>query len=189
MIRFAKKEDASDVIDLVMIVLKDMELEIFNKLPETKVKQLLVTGFTEKPNQRYGYKNALVKEIDGNVAGIAFGYPDHKEPTIDKDFYEILEANDLPAEEYRFFTEIEAFENEWYLDTLVTSPNYRGQGVAKELLDSLSKLAEQDNMTTIGLNVDKVNENAKRIYLNNGFKKVGETTISGHEYEHLQKTI
>ena len=188
MIRFAKKEDASEAIDLVMIVLKDMELDIFNKLSEEEVKELLVTAYNEKPNQRYGYNNALVKEIDGKVAGVAFGYPYHREPTIDDEFFEVLENNGL-SKDYRFFTEIEAFENEWYLDTLVTSPEFRGQGVAKELLDSLPKLAKQDNMPAIGLNCDKVNDKAKRIYLNNGFEQVGETMISGHEYEHLQKRI
>lgn len=189
MIRFAEKKDASQAIDLVMIVLKDMELDIFDKLSEDEVKNLLVTGFIEKPTHRYGYENALVKEIDGEVAGVAFGYPHHLEKNIDEGFFEILEQNNLPIEKYRLFTEEEAFDNEWYLDTLVTSPNHRGKGVAKELLNSLSELATQSNLSIIGLNCDLVNDNAKRIYLNNGFEKSGEIDIAGHRYEHLQKHI
>ncbi|MGX6969814.1 GNAT family N-acetyltransferase [Vagococcus bubulae] len=188
MIRFAQKEDASQAIDLVMIVLKDMELDIFEKLSDKEVKELLVSAYIDKPTHRYGYKNAIVKEIDGKIAGVAFGYPHHHEKTIDDGFYDILEQNNLPKD-YRLFTEEEAFDDEWYLDTLVTSPKFRGQGVAKELLNSLPDLAKQTGLTTIGLNVDKINDNAKRIYLNNGFEKVGETNIAGHEYEHLQKNI
>lgn len=188
MIRFAKKEDATQAINLVMIVLKDMELDIFNKLSEEEVKDLLIKAYKEKPTHRYGYKNAMVKEIDGNIAGIAFGYPHHHEKTIDDGFHDILEQHNL-SKEYRLFTEEEAFDDEWYLDTIVTSPDYRGQGVAKELLNALPEIVKETNLSTIGLNVDKINDNANRIYLNNGFQKVGETTIAGHEYDHLQKTI
>lgn len=188
MIRLAKHQDASAAMDLVMIVLKDMELAIFDKLPENKVKELLVTAFSEKPDYRYGVNNAIVKEINGEVAGIAFGYPDHFEETIDDDFIQHLLEHDL-SEDHKLFDDLETFKDEWYLDTLVTSPNFRGQGVARELLDALSPIAKEKNCASIGLNVDQINDNARRIYLNNGFEKVGEIDISNHRYDHLQKNV
>lgn len=188
MIRLAQPKDASEAMDLVMIVLRDMELEVFNKISEEQVKELLVTAFVDKPNYRYGFKNALVKEIDNQVAGVAFGYPDYIETSIDDDFIQLLLENGL-TEEHKFFHELETFKNEWYLDTLVTSPNFRGQGVARELLDSLSTIAKEKECPAIGLNVDKVNESARRIYLNNGFSKVGEIDIANHRYDHLQKNV
>ena len=190
MIRLAEPKDASEAIDLVMIVLKDMELEVFNKLPEEKITELLITKKKEKSTYRYGFKNALIKEVDNKIADVVFGYPDHFEATIDNEFIDLLIENNL-SEDYQFFNkeEVETFKNEWYLDTLVTSPQFRGKGIARELLDALPTIAKEKNCPTIGLNVDKVNSNARRIYLNNGFEKTGELDISNHRYDHLQKSV
>ncbi|MGX7024114.1 GNAT family N-acetyltransferase [Vagococcus hydrophili] len=188
MIRSAEPKDAAQAMDLVMIVLRDMELEVFNKLSEEKVKELLVKAFVKEPDYRYGFNNAIVKEINGQVAGVAFGYPDHLEKGIDDAFINLLQENDL-SEEYKLFHDEETFKDEWYLDTLVTSPDFRGKGVARELLDSLPDLAKKHNRTKLGLNVDKVNDSARRIYLNNGFEKVGQIDISNHDYDHLQKHV
>lgn len=188
MIRFAKPDDAKQAVDLILIVLRDMELAIFDKLSENKIKELLELAFVKEPDYRYGYNNAIVKELDGKVAGIAFGYPDHWEDSIDDPFINILLQNDL-TEEYRLFSDPEVFKNEWYLDTIVTSPDFRGQGIAPELLNSLTKLALKHDRTKIGLNVDKINEHARHIYIKNGFEKVGEIDIANHDYDHLQKKV
>ncbi|MFW3586974.1 hypothetical protein ACODGR_00505 [Vagococcus fluvialis] len=42
MIRLADPKDANQAMDLVMIVLEDMELNVFNQLPKTKIKELLI---------------------------------------------------------------------------------------------------------------------------------------------------
>ncbi|HCM89300.1 MULTISPECIES: GNAT family N-acetyltransferase [Vagococcus] len=188
MIRSAEPKDANEAMDLVMIVLRDMELDVFNKLAEDDVKKLLIKAFIKEPNYRYGFNNAIVKEIDGHVAGVAFGYPDHLEKNIDDAFINLLLNHNL-SEEYKLFHDEETFKDEWYLDTLVTSPDFRGKGVARELLDSLPYLAKKHNRNKLGLNVDTINESARRIYLNNGFEKVGQIEISNHDYDHLQKLV
>lgn len=96
MIRLADPKDANQAMDLVMIVLEDMELNVFNQLPKTKIKELLIQGFIEKPTYRYGFQNAIIKEINNEVVGVAFGYPDSLEETIDQDFIDLLAENDLP---------------------------------------------------------------------------------------------
>lgn len=190
MIRLATPNDASQAMDLVLIVLKDMELSIFNQLPEETIKNLLVKGFIEKPNYRYGFNNAIVKEIENEIVGVAFGYPGYAEKEIDNDFLELLIENNL-SKDYLFFDaeEIESLENEWYLDTLVTSPLFRGQGVAKELLNSLPEIAKKHQCSLLGLNVDKINHLAKKLYLDFGYEEVGELSISNHLYDHLQKSV
>ncbi len=188
MIRPARPEDALEAANLIMIVLKDMDLDIFNRLPEEQVRDLLVQSYMKDEVYRYGFRNALVKEINGSVAGIVFGYPDHLENDIDNAFITVLSENNL-SEEFKLFTEPEVFQNEWYIDTLVTSPDFRGQGVASELLIAIADLAKQCDKQVLGLNVDKVNEHAKQIYLRSGFENVGELTIANHTYEHLQKKL
>ncbi|AQP53155.1 hypothetical protein CBF34_02410 [Vagococcus penaei] len=188
MIRQAQPKDVTDVINLVMIILKDMELAVFDKLSDEEVLNLLEEAYTKYPTYRYGYQTMIVKEIDGQVAGIAVGYPDKREKTIDADFITLLNEHGL-SDDYRFFTEIEAFPNEWYLDTLVTSPDFRRQGVANSLLDALPEIARQQGCDKIGLNCDQINQQAQQVYLKKGFKKMGETTLSNHRYDHLQWLI
>ncbi|MGY3765949.1 GNAT family N-acetyltransferase [Vagococcus vulneris] len=188
MIRNAEKKDAKEVIPLIMIVLRDMELNIFQKLSEEEIISLLEIAYVEFPNYRYGYNRAIVKEIDSQIAGIAFGYPDEIEDTIDDDFIQLLISQGL-SEDYRFFNEKECFADEWYLDTLVTSPHFRKQGVAAELLSALPKVAVNSGRKIIGLNCDTVNDKAKSVYLKQGFKKVGEMILADHHYNHLQLNI
>lgn len=188
MIRSATPHDATEVVDLILIVLRDMELDIFNTLTEERVTELLVTAYNEYPLYRYGYKRVTIKEIDGKVAGIAFGYPSHLEKNIDNDFITLLIKQGL-TKDHAFFNDSETKENEWYLDTLVTSPDFRGQGVATELLNSLDERAKMDGESIIALNVDQINDRARAIYLNNGFKKTSEMMIANHNYDHLQRKI
>ncbi|TPO52334.1 hypothetical protein FJV53_24115 [Salmonella enterica subsp. enterica serovar Typhimurium] len=64
MIRLADPKDANQAMDLVMIVLEDMELNVFNQLPKTKIKELLIQGFIEKPTYRYGHYGRAFRVYD-----------------------------------------------------------------------------------------------------------------------------
>ncbi|MGX7014798.1 GNAT family N-acetyltransferase [Vagococcus silagei] len=188
MIRAARPEDAVKAMELVMIVLKDMELEVFNKLTEAQLLKLLAEAFQDLPDYRYGFNNAIVKEINNDIAGVAFGYTDEMEKTIDTPYHQFLQQKDFSTE-YHLFDELETYQDEWYLDTIVASPNFRRQGVATELLGALPLKAKERKRNVIGLNVDQINLSAQKVYLNNGFEKVGEMMIAGHKYDHLQKNI
>ena len=59
----------------------------------------------------------------------------------------------------------------------------------RDRLEALPMLAEKANRTIIGLSVDQQNPQAKKLYERHGFEVVEETEISGHQYEHMQKTI
>jgi len=41
----------------------------------------------------------------------------------------------------------------------------------------------------IGLNVDETNPGARRLYSRLGYQTVGTRQLSGHRYEHMQKTL
>jgi ribosomal protein S18 acetylase RimI-like enzyme len=185
MIRFAQKEDRFAMAKLVLVILKDMELPFVHEIGEEKTLEILAEAMLE-PEYRYGYTRGLVNEIDGEVAGVAFGYPDKDEPTIDAPLTKILEAAGLDKE-LKLFVDPETFPNEWYLDTICVDAKFRGQGIGSALLEALPKIAQRDGYTTIGLSVDKANPQAKRLYERQGFKVIAEREISGHLYDHMQK--
>ncbi|ALS03036.1 GNAT family acetyltransferase [Enterococcus silesiacus] len=187
MIRFATKEDGEAIAPLILVILKDMELPLLKIIPEETILAVLAEAVAD-PVYRYGYQRGLVYEQDGQVAGIAFGYPNEDEPLIDEPLKKILRKYNLD-EEIRIFVDPETLPNEWYLDTISVDEKYRGLGIGSKLLDALPKMAKKDGKEIIGLSVDKANPNAKKLYSRKGFKDVAEMMISGHLYDHMQKKI
>ncbi|GMA55048.1 hypothetical protein GCM10025857_64050 [Alicyclobacillus contaminans] len=83
MIRFATSKDAPKIAELVLVILKDMELPILEKADDQLILKVLEEAMKD-PDYRYGYHRGLVNEVDGEVAGIAFGYFASEEETIDE---------------------------------------------------------------------------------------------------------
>lgn len=186
MIRPAKIADARAIAHLVLVVLKDMEVAFLEKMGEEKTIDIL-TQAVALPTYRYGYLRGLVKEIDGEVAGVAFGYLAKEEAFVDQPLAELLTALDLPN--HPIFIDPETYPEEWYLDTIVVADQFRGQGVGQALLQACDQAAQQAGAQKIGLCVDFANPNAQRLYERQGYQKVGRQVLSGHDYYHMQKEL
>lgn len=186
MIREARKEDAEQIVELFKIILTDMELPIMEKVAWEKLKPALVEA-AQQDNYRQSYKNALVKEIDGQIAGFCFGYKGGLSDTVYAPLDTILDAHDLPH--FETFMDNETFPGEWYIDSIVTHPDFRGQGIGKELMEGAYERARSVGMPVVGLNVDHDNPRAKALYEAQGFVKTGEITLAEHQYDHMQKKI
>ncbi|MDF0480745.1 GNAT family N-acetyltransferase [Vagococcus sp. PNs007] len=187
MLRSAKISDAEQVVPLIMIILKDMELPFLLKYGEEKVMTVLKKGFSTE-TYRYSYKRALVVEEEGEILGVAFGYNESEEATIDDPLFPILKEEGIEEAE-KMFTDKEAFENEWYLDSIAVRSDQRGRGVGALLLNALPEFARSQGADKLGLSVDDANPRAKKLYMREGFEEVGRKTISGHLYDHMQKNI
>ena len=186
MIRAAKVEDAQAIAELVLVVLKDMEVDFLKEFGEEKTIEV-IKKTVKSPTYRYGYSRGIVKEINGEVAGIAFGYLAEEESIIDQPLTQTLEEMGLP--ETSIFVDLETYPNEWYLDTIVVSEKFRGCGVGTELLAAVNQAAEKAGADKIGLCVDLANPKAQQLYQRQGYKIVGEQVLSGHDYYHMQRSI
>ncbi|GMA08438.1 N-acetyltransferase [Tetragenococcus halophilus subsp. flandriensis] len=186
MIRFAKKEDQPKIAELILVILKDMELPFLNKVDEQTTLKILEEAMQD-PDYRYGTQHGLVNEVDGEVAGIAFGYFASEEETIDRSMEKVLAKYNVADQS--LFSEKESFAGEWYLDTLCVDAVFRGQGIAIELLEATEDFAKKEGAKVLGLCVDHANKKAQSLYEDNGFKIVGEQTLSNHPYHHMQKEI
>ncbi len=187
MIRSAEPKDCDEYLSLLFIILKDMELSLIQDLGEKKVFELMKQA-SARPAYRYHPSRGIVCEIAGEIAGIAFGYTHEEEAIIDIPLQQLLEKKGLSADK-KLFYEQESLAHEWYLDSLVVSPKYRGKGIASNLLDALPARAKEANKTIIGLNVDQANPKAKKLYQKKGFQTVSQRTLSGHLYDHMQKEM
>lgn len=162
-----------------------MELPILEVETEEAITNALIEA-TQTEDYRYSYRHLHVYEKDGDIAGVLAGYPGKIEPKIDRAWNEIAKKHGIRYEE-PIFADKETFPGEWYLDSIVTNEKYRGHGVGTALLAKLTEIAAEDGEKVVGLNCDKGNPHAKRLYERLGFHVTGEIILSGHEYEHMQK--
>lgn len=187
MIRFAEKQDGPAVAELILVILKDMELPFLEEFGEAAAKEAITAAYDD-PTYRFGFQRGLVAEVDGKIAGAAFGYPAKDEPIIDRPLKNYLASKGLSAD-IDMFIDPEAFPNEWYLDSIAVDAAFRGQGIGSQLLEAVDLLAIRDGEEVVGLSVDQLNPGAKKLYLREGFAVVGQHTISGHLYDHMQRKI
>lgn len=184
-IRKAQVQDIPEIIDLLWIIFTDMELPILKEVPSSIIR-LWIEKAMSTPGYRYNLERILVADVKAQVAGIAVFYPAVDENGIDDAFNKIAVEN---GKNYQLFFESEAFEDEWYLESLVVNPNYRGQGVATNLIKALITKLQSEDVELLGLNVDINNPKAKSLYTKIGFEKVGMCVLANHSYEHLQYKI
>lgn len=185
MLRKAKITDIEQLVEWVWIILEDMELTLLKEINTDKLKQLMKEAM-EDENYRYSYHRAHICIREGKRAGVCFGYKGELEPIVDEAFNDKLKAQGIEA---LLFQDSETVPGEWYLDSLVTDVNFRGQGVASELLKALPAIAKSENEKIIGLNCDQLNQKAQQLYLKIGFEKVWECTLGQHLYDHMQWKI
>lgn len=181
-IRLAKKEDMNQLLPLVMIILKDMELPLLQKKSEDEIEQLLLEA-SQDDTYRYSFTRALVIENEGIIEGVAFSYDSQDEAIIDDAW------NRLSTIQEPLFVDKETLGNEWYLDSLAVRSSSRGQGYGTQLISAVCQLAKQNGAQCVGLNVDIHNPKAASLYHRLGFEKMGEVNLSSHRYDHLQKEI
>lgn len=186
MIRRAQSQDIEAIIDLVMIVLHDMELDLFQKLSDEEIKEMMILA-AAYPNYRYHPSRCFVYEDNGDIVGVAVGYRGDEEDILDDAFNNILIDKGYPQEWRLLGVDSEAYDDEWYLDTIAIDEHYRGQGIGKSLLKVMIEEAIVHQGLPIGLNVDLNNDKAKKLYEKIGFKPVGICRIGSHTYDHMQK--
>lgn len=182
-IRAAVKNDAAQIVPLFKIILAEMELPSLKVIPTKKLDQVIQYSFSDS-NYLKDAAQTIVAEDQGKIAGFAWGYPNEKENLINQILVNNFPKVGLPADT-ELFEDDEAFDNEWYLDSIAVSPNYQGQGIGTALLKKLPSLAKNHEKKQIGLNVDWANPQAEKLYRRLGFKKVGTTKLSQHSYNHL----
>lgn len=132
---------------------------------------------------QYSYRNSLVAEVDGAVAGAIVGYDGARLEELRAPIYPLLKEHlgEVPH------IEDETEAGEYYLDSLGVLPAYRGLSVGTALLNAATERAFAEGHTRVGLIVDFDNPNAERLYSSLGFQRVGEKRFLGHRMWHLQR--
>jgi ribosomal protein S18 acetylase RimI-like enzyme len=112
----------------------------------------------------FSFRNAIVAEVDGEVAAALIGYELAPNPeAIDYDttppaFIPLLELENLVPET-------------WYINVLAAFPRWRGMGIGTQLLDVAEGIARRKAFTGLSLIVSDANHGARRLYEKNGYRE------------------
>ena len=186
MIRKVEKEEIPDLYPYVHEIFSDMEIPALDELSEELLEDIVVDAM-HRPRYRYGYENAWICERNGQIAGVFFGYASEWETLIDGPLQASMLKHDVPMDV--IIQENESIPGEWYLDTLVTDPKFRQQGVGREMLTAAAKIAAEAGHKVIALNCEIDNLPAYNLYKKMGYKEKTQLVLSGHVYWHMIKEL
>ena len=108
------------------------------------------------------FKNWRVAESQSKFVGAFFGFSvDDPYPDIDLDAVPHC---------FRPCVELERVASGcWLLQAIAILPEYRGKGLARQLLDRAGSVAKESGTNRIALQVEEVNEVAFKTYQSNGY--------------------
>lgn len=180
-IRPAQKSDAIAVAPLMVQAMEEMALE-FVQSADLKEAYALFSHFFEMENNQYSYENTLVMEEEGEVLGSITAYDGARLNALRSPFLAYLKEK----YGYEKQPEDETLAGEFYLDTISVSPHHQGKGIGKQLILGMIERAKALGYAKVGLLVDVLNPDAKRLYLKLGFEPVQTIELMGGQYERLQ---
>ncbi|MFF2875501.1 GNAT family N-acetyltransferase [Gottfriedia sp. NPDC057991] len=181
MIRIAKKEDAKQIVPLIVQAIEDI---VFMLTGTTSYEQAtpILEYYVQSEQNRLSYHNCLVKEIEGKIVGVIIAYHSLELSVLDREMLEIISRN-LNIQHVK--VDKEADDEDFYIDTLSVHPDYQGKGIGTELLEGLLSFAKNKGIARVSLNVDQDKPTARRLYEKVGFKYEKVRFIMNHSYDYL----
>ena len=180
MIRQAHPSDNKRIAELCFMIWEDMELDIVNEISKERLMNILELSVVNVEYRSY-YKNVWVYEVDGKVAGCVIAYDGKHELDYEENWLKLPLDEDIR----KYGTPLpvkEAADDEMYIETVATFPEYRGQGIATQLMTYLLEMYSEKKWS---LNCDYDNEKALGLYEKLGFKTVSDIDLYGHLYRHM----
>ncbi len=138
-----------------------------------------------RDDSQYSYRNALVAEVDGVLAGAVVGYDGANLHVLREPLLELVELRMGKVLEI----EDETSAGEFYVDSIAVLPEYRGRGVGRALLADLCRRVFAKGFDKVGLLVDVTCPKAEDLYASLGFRRVNPTTFLGLDMWHMQKKM
>lgn len=185
-IRQASREDAPFIAETVMTAIGDtICCNMAGGADKVHLVRELFTSLAAADVSQYSYRNTLIAESpEGDAAGAVVSYDGARLLELREPFIE--GANRLLGWNIRRedFTP-ETSDDEFYLDSLMVSPQFRRRGLAATLISEAAKKAREAGKP-LGLLVDHDNPGARRLYVASGFRSVGTRPFAGVDMEHMQ---
>lgn len=177
-IRQATVQDASNIAPLIYDAIGD----IANRLTNEPTVDRAIDGIRtliEQTNNRHTYLNTYVAEENDQLLGVIV-------------LYDGATGNQLDAQHARAYNikiDVEAHDDEYYIDTVCVHPSARGQGIGTKLLQFAEAEGRAKGYSKLSLNVELEKLKAKKLYERMGFVVTEPWTIIGEPFHHMVKEI
>jgi len=113
----------------------------------------------------FSYRNSVVAEVDGDIAGALVGYPVAAEP-------EAIDTASTPPMWIPLLELENIAAGSWYVNTVAIFPKIRGLGVGSKLMEWADEHAHQLGLHGVSLIVSDANQDARRFYERLGYRQV-----------------
>ena len=183
-IRQATSED-SGVIAKVVLLAIGVDIEHL-ELHTSPFNSELIKALAEREDSQYSYKNCYVCEVDGVVAGAICSYDGARLYVLRQALFEELQRRGTALSK-RITDECES--GELYIDSLAVFKEYRGRGIAKQLIAKVEEKSLELKIPVLGLLVDDENPNAVKLYESLGFCPINIREFMGIPMTHMQKRL
>lgn len=184
LIRNARKEDAQAAIPLIIEAIGDISMQMTGETEEEEIIKGFIQLFTRTDN-RHSFMNTYIAEIAGKVAGVLVFYSAEQAVILDANLEKYL--SDKKGTSVKI--DPETAPGEWYIDTVVVDPTYRGHGIGTKLITYAEQLVNNSGGEKLSLNVETKKEAAIRLYNRLGYATVCPWTIIGEPFHHMVKMI
>ena len=180
-VRKATLNDSEIIATYLSLPMKDILYKFIGEEDPEKAREFML-HFVARENNQYSYQNCWVVEDNMKVVAAINLYngallSELRQPVIE---YLSSKFNN------HFNPEDETQAGEYYIDSLGVNPNQQGKGIGTKLLQFVIDEYVNKRSQTLGLLVDEINPNAKKLYLKLGFKSAGTRILFGKNMEHLQ---
>ncbi|MBB6672309.1 GNAT family N-acetyltransferase [Cohnella nanjingensis] len=184
-VRQALPSDRQAVARLVLLAIQDIAYQLTGEAEEASALAQLERYYLAPGNRFSADRYLVLTAEDGAVAGMILCYDGaHAEalyrPVLDHVRQRLGAA---PA------MDVEADDDEFYIDALAVFPAYEGRGYAKALMAEAETWALREGRRKIALNVDLDKEKVYAIYLKRGYEEDKQIEINGHAFRHMVKSL
>ena len=127
------------------------------------IRDLKLSDFDNWSDLYKGYADFYKVPMNKEILNVLWGWIHDKNHAVNGICYE-LEGKIVGIGHYRSIARPIKGQYMGFLDDLFVKPNYRGQKIAKKLIDHLKSLSKANNWCGIRWITHSSNENAKKLY-------------------------
>ncbi|MCU5746020.1 GNAT family N-acetyltransferase [Staphylococcus sp. SQ8-PEA] len=180
MIRKAREKDRDEVAKLIYLIWQGLDTPMVREIEKERLLRIIQLSMSEV-KYRSHIDHTWVCELEGRVAGFLIAYPGQYEMQLEHAWLDLDLDEDIKAYGLPMPTK-EARDDEYYIESIATFPEFRGRGVATHLIQAIIQAHPYEK---ISLNCDKSNDKALRLYKKLGFLIDSEIDLYHHDHYHM----
>lgn len=182
-IQQAQPTDAEQIAPLIYDAIGDIAHRLTGEAEGQAVLAALA-ALIKRSDNRHSYLYTYIAKQADSLLGIAVLYDGLTAQTLDANLSAWLKTKNAPA-----IIDAEAYDDEFYIDTVCVTPNSRGLGIGTKLLHFAEEQALEKGYKKLSLNVELEKEQARALYERLGFVITERWTIIDEPFHHMVKSL